>query len=90
MITALTPAGTSVILIIIEKRSLIFYLSTYTGSTYPTVQYLYSDPDGLFSFISFFCAYLVIRPNNKLMLVHRSTPIFRRHVVQFNIKRAVQ
>lgn len=84
MITALTPAGTSVILIIIEKRS------TYTGSTYPTVQYLYSDPDGLFSFISFFCAYLVIRPNNKLMLVHRSTPIFRRHVVQFNIKRAVQ
>lgn len=89
MITALTPAGTSVILIIIEKRSLIFYLLPIPVLPIPLVQYLYSDPDGLFSFISFFCAYLVIRPNNKLMLVHRSTPIFRRHVVQFHIKRAV-
>lgn len=46
MITALTPAGTNAILIIIEKRSLIFkiYLISYLP-TQATVQYLYSDPD---------------------------------------------
>lgn len=42
MITALTPAGTNAILIIIEKRSLIFKIYLPTQAT---VQYLYSDPD---------------------------------------------
>lgn len=58
MITALTPAGTNVILIIIEKRSLIFkiyLISTYSG--YCTISVFRSR-------YSSFRAYFVIRPNN--------------------------
>lgn len=61
MITALTPAGTNVILIIIEKRSLIFKI--YLPPTQAT-ELLHCTISVFRSRYSSFRAYFVIRPNN--------------------------